>query len=213
MPTSLLGGPDDDNKPADEEATPAEEPTSESGSDESAGDSDEEAETPANDVTPETRPTEETPEDDAHPTPEKSESAEEDEPKDRTLLTSAPVAANEAFTVLEDEQLVVPAPDILVNDSDADGDALTVTATGIPSHGTLDFAPDGSFAYTTNPAFRGTDTFSYDLSDGNFIEEGNVTINVTDAAANQPPVANAVSAAAPPASAPPSRSTCRNTET
>ena len=53
---------------------------------------------------------------------------------------SAPVANNDSYTTNEDTALVVPAPGVIGNDTDADGDPLTATLVGVvPTDGT--FAP------------------------------------------------------------------------
>ena len=58
---------------------------------------------------------------------------------------------------------------ILANDSDTDGDTLSVNTTPVSnvSNGTLALNADGSFTYTPNPGFVGADTFTYEISDGN----------------------------------------------
>lgn len=57
---------------------------------------------------------------------------------------------------------------LLVNDSDADNDPLTVILTPLqpPSAGTLLLQADGSFSYSANAGFVGTDSFTYQISDG-----------------------------------------------
>jgi VCBS repeat-containing protein len=62
---------------------------------------------------------------------------------------------------------VLTANSVLANDSDSDGDALTVTSHTSPSHGTLTINADGSFTYTPDSSFAsiGTDSFTYTASD------------------------------------------------
>ena len=55
---------------------------------------------------------------------------------------------------------------VLVNDTDADGDALGVTLVEDVQHGTLDLRADGTFSYTPDDNFVGTDSFQYAASDG-----------------------------------------------
>ncbi|MGE0084616.1 MAG: SdrD B-like domain-containing protein [Desulfococcaceae bacterium] len=55
---------------------------------------------------------------------------------------------------------------VLPNDSDPDGDPLTVTDFTQPGNGTVVLSPDGTFTYTPNPGFTGTDTFTYTIDDG-----------------------------------------------
>ena len=56
--------------------------------------------------------------------------------------------------------------DVLGNDTDVDGDPLSVTGASALS-GTVTVNPDGTLNYTPNLNFNGTDTISYDISDGN----------------------------------------------
>jgi VCBS repeat-containing protein len=70
---------------------------------------------------------------------------------------------------------------VLVNDSDADGDALTVNTTPVvgPTDGTLTLLADGTFTYTPDANFNGTDSFTYEVSDGNGgSSQATVTISV-----------------------------------
>jgi large repetitive protein len=90
-----------------------------------------------------------------------------------------------------------PVPgNVLTNDYDPDGDDLTVTTTPVtpPSNGTLVLDPDGSYTYTPNTGFTGTDTFVYEVCDnGNpqLCDQATVTITVTETTlGNDPPVAN-----------------------
>jgi hypothetical protein len=53
----------------------------------------------------------------------------------------------------------------LSNDSDLDGDILSITTFGQPQHGTVLLAADGLFYYTPNAGFEGSDLFSYQVCD------------------------------------------------
>jgi hypothetical protein len=66
--------------------------------------------------------------------------------------------------------------DALANDSDKDGDALTIT--GIPSQGEHGSASvkNGALIYSPKPGFNGEDAFTYEISDGN---GGKATARVT----------------------------------
>ena len=59
-----------------------------------------------------------------------------------------------------------PASGVLANDTDADSNALTATLVSGPAHGVLTLNSDGSFLYTPNAYFNGTDSFMYQASDG-----------------------------------------------
>jgi VCBS repeat-containing protein len=82
------------------------------------------------------------------------------------LLQSAPAAVDDGYSVDEGETLNVPAPGVLGNDSDADGDALTAALASDATNGTLTLNDDGSFTYTPKADFRGTDSFTYRANDG-----------------------------------------------
>ena len=70
-------------------------------------------------------------------------------------------------------------PGVTHNDSDPDNDALTALLFDPPDNGVLSLNPDGSFTYSPNVDFNGTDSFSYVANDG--LAESNigtVVINV-----------------------------------
>ena len=77
-----------------------------------------------------------------------------------------PVVNDDAFSVKEDQTLTVDVPGVLLNDSDTEGDPLTVSLVTSPANGTLTLNPDGSFTYEPNRNFNGTDSFTYKASDG-----------------------------------------------
>ncbi len=68
------------------------------------------------------------------------------------------------------------------NDTDPDGDALTVTAGTFATSqgGSVTIAADGSFTYRSPLGFEGADTFSYTLSDGFLTAPGSATVNVAE---------------------------------
>jgi VCBS repeat-containing protein len=79
-----------------------------------------------------------------------------------------PTAGNDSFKINSGQsQLTVNAPGVLANDSDADGDPLTTALVTGPSYGSLSLAPDGSFTYSPGSSFAGSDSFTYQTSDGN----------------------------------------------
>lgn len=71
-------------------------------------------------------------------------------------------------------------PGVLANDSDPEGDPLTASLETGPANGTIVFNADGSFTYTHNAGFVGTDTFTYRVSDGSGSAVGVVSIRVID---------------------------------
>ena len=98
------------------------------------------------------------------------------------VTNHAPVANNDSYTMVHDRTLDVPAPGVLGNDTDADGDNLTASVVSNVNHGSLTLNPDGSFTYTPNAGFVGTDSFSYQASDGAQNSTASVTIQVTNKA-------------------------------
>jgi large repetitive protein len=81
---------------------------------------------------------------------------------------------------------------VLANDSDPDDDPITVTSNTDPANGTLTGVnADGSFSYTPDPGYIGTDTFTYTIEDPSGVTDtATVTVDVTDPDANKAPVAN-----------------------
>jgi predicted outer membrane repeat protein len=78
----------------------------------------------------------------------------------------APTANDDTYTTSRNTPLVVAAPGVLGNDSDADGDSLTAVLESGPSNGTLTLNANGSFTYTPNHGFGGQDSFTYRATDG-----------------------------------------------
>ncbi|MGN6511309.1 MAG: Ig-like domain-containing protein [Chitinophaga sp.] len=83
-----------------------------------------------------------------------------------TPVNEKPEAVDNAYTLTEDTELSVPAPGLLANDSDPDGDTLTVAVITPPAQGTLTPGPGNSFTYTPSPDFFGSDTTYYTITDG-----------------------------------------------
>ncbi|WP_033371113.1 Ig-like domain-containing protein, partial [Caldimonas manganoxidans] len=77
-------------------------------------------------------------------------------------VNDAPVAQPDAATTAEDTPVTIA---VLANDSDVDGDALSVSAASA-THGAVLIHADGSLTYTPNANFHGTDTITYTVSDG-----------------------------------------------
>ena len=96
-----------------------------------------------------------------------------------------PNAVDDSATVDEDNSVGVA---VLSNDSDPDGDTLTLQSYGQPSNGSV--SDNGSLiTYTPDANFNGTDSFNYTINDGN----GNTdtaTVFVTINAVNDNPVAS-----------------------
>ena len=73
------------------------------------------------------------------------------------------------------------------NDTDADGDTLTAILITNVTHGSLTLNADGSFVYTPNANYNGTDTFVYRAIDG-FDQSADTTVTITIDPVNDAPV-------------------------
>ena len=101
---------------------------------------------------------------------------------------TAPTAVDDAYDTPQDTVLSVEAPGVLGNDTDAEGDDLTAVLNSDPSSGSVSLNANGSFDYTPNGGFTGSDSFTYLADDGRGgSAEANVTITVTPALASQCP--------------------------
>ena len=117
-------------------------------------------------------------------------------------VNDAPVANNDSATTDEDTPVTV---NVVANDTDVEGDTLTVSAVTQGANGTVTFA-GGCVTYTPNGNFNGSDSFTYTVSDGNGGTD-TATVNVTVNPVNDAPVA-ADDSARPPTKTLRSRSTC-----
>jgi VCBS repeat-containing protein len=88
------------------------------------------------------------------------------------------VAVNDGYTVTEDSILSLPAPGVLANDTDANGDLLAATVLSGPAHGALTVNLDGSFTYTPDAHYSGADSFTYGVDDGRGGKD-TATVNLT----------------------------------
>jgi VCBS repeat-containing protein len=81
------------------------------------------------------------------------------------------VAGDDNYTTDEDTPFTATlgVDDLLQNDSDLDGDSLMVNMTPVSgvSNGTLALNANGTFTYTPDTNFSGSDSFTYEVSDGN----------------------------------------------
>ena len=83
-----------------------------------------------------------------------------------TNVPDAPETQDDAYATDRDTPLVIPAPGVLGNDTDYDGDPLAATLASPPTNGGVVLNPDGSFTYTPNPGHVGSDSFTYTADDG-----------------------------------------------
>ena len=104
-------------------------------------------------------------------------------------VNARPAAVADSYAVVEDNSLSVGAPGLLGNDSDPEDDALSAVLVAGPADGTLVLAGDGSFDYTPDDDFAGSDSFTYAANDG--LQNSNlVSVSINVSAVNDPPVAS-----------------------
>ncbi|WP_197472860.1 cadherin-like domain-containing protein, partial [Oleiphilus sp. HI0123] len=76
---------------------------------------------------------------------------------------SEPTALADTANTEEDTSIII---DVLANDSDIDGDSLSISSASA-SYGSVLINGDGTLNYTPNADFNGLDSISYEVSDGN----------------------------------------------
>ena len=101
-----------------------------------------------------------------------------------TAINDAPNAVDDSYTTDEDTPL---AGNVLANDTDAEGDSLSATLVAGPTHGTLVLNSDGTFTYTPDADYTGTDSFTYTAGDAALTDSALVTVSITSV--NDVPVA------------------------
>ena len=117
----------------------------------------------------------------------------------RDVLGLAPEPAADAYATDEDTPLNVASPGVLANDSDPDGDTLAAALVSGPQYGRLELRGDGSFSYTPDPDYNGSDTFSYRATDDT-LHSDPVTVTIQVSPVDEPPPP-AGPASTPPAAA------------
>ncbi|HEV2828227.1 MAG TPA: Ig-like domain-containing protein [Pyrinomonadaceae bacterium] len=104
-----------------------------------------------------------------------------------TNVQDAPDAVNDSATIAEDSG--ANAVDVRANDSDLDGDTLTVTAVTQGTHGSVAITGGGTgVSYTPVANFFGNDSFTYTINDGQGGSD-TATVSVTINNVNDAPVA------------------------
>ena len=102
-----------------------------------------------------------------------------------TCVNDAPVAGDDTNATAEDTPV---GGSVSGNDTDVDGDALTFSNASDPAKGSVTLNPDGGYTYTPDANFCGSDSFTYDASDGTVADSATVTVNVS--CVNDAPAAN-----------------------
>jgi len=87
----------------------------------------------------------------------------------------APVATNDSVTITSIAAVTIP---VLVNDYDPEGSAITVVAIGQGLKGSASLNANGSITYVPSKSFKGSDTFTYSISDGQVTATASVTVTL-----------------------------------
>ena len=89
----------------------------------------------------------------------------------------APLAVDDGlFIGVQSYDLTILRSDLLANDSDPDGDVISLISLGSAGIGSVAFDADGNIVYSVDSTFVGNDTFTYTISDGS--EEATATVTV-----------------------------------
>jgi cysteine-rich repeat protein len=105
---------------------------------------------------------------------------------DVRAVNDAPVAVDDALPIQADGQVAISTAAVLANDSDVDGDALTVIGVGPATHGTVSLSGD-TIAFAAAAGYEGVASFAYTISDGALQATATASLTVIDG--NDPPVA------------------------
>ncbi|CAE6906039.1 COG2931 RTX toxins and related Ca2 -binding proteins [Vibrio sp. B1ASS3] len=90
-------------------------------------------------------------------------------------VNDAPIASDDSTTTDEDTPVTI---DVLLNDTDVDGDTLTIVNASVPAEqGTVEIV-DGKLVFTPAENFNGEATISYTVSDGTLEDEAEVSVTV-----------------------------------
>ena len=92
-----------------------------------------------------------------------------------TPLPDPPVARDDEAVTTRDTPVSI---DVLGNDSDPDGDSLTVAGFTQPTNGSVTGNADGTLRYTPDSGFAGNDSFTYSASDGSSARTASVSLQV-----------------------------------
>jgi hypothetical protein len=87
---------------------------------------------------------------------------------DASTANTAPIANNDnGFSAIQNSAITIAATDVLSNDTDPDGDALSVTGASNAVNGTVSYsAQNNAFTFTPTAGYTGTASFSYTVTDG-----------------------------------------------
>ena len=93
-------------------------------------------------------------------------------------VNDAPVANNDSVVTTKNKAKAVL---VLANDSDVEGDELSIDSATSEVHGTTAIQANNTVIYTPEPDFVGEDSFEYTVKDGvSGVDTATVTISVND---------------------------------
>lgn len=92
-------------------------------------------------------------------------------------FNAAPIAAADSAVMEADEQLLISVGTLLANDSDPDGDSLTVTSVDAPQNGAVSLS-GGLVTFTATDGYSGPASFNYTVDDGAG-NQATTTVNIT----------------------------------
>lgn len=104
-----------------------------------------------------------------------------------TAVNDAPAAQDDSAVTDEDTPVTIG---VLANDSDVDGDAISITSVSQPANGTATVNPDGTITFAPEPNFNGNTAFTYTISDASG-ETAQAAVTVSVNAVNDMPIAAA----------------------
>ena len=103
------------------------------------------------------------------------------------ILSSLPSHQTAALSVVEDQNVSIPASSLLGNDTDADGDTLSISSVQGAVHGSVALV-GGNVVFTPSANYSGPASFTYTISDGKG-GSATATVNLVVTPVNDAPVA------------------------
>lgn len=103
-------------------------------------------------------------------------------------VNDAPLALGETLAATEDTIALIPQALLLANDSDVEGETLSITTVTNSVHGTVNLDADGTVRFTPEANFHGEASFDYTVADTSG-GTAQATATLAIAAVNDVPVA------------------------
>ena len=97
-------------------------------------------------------------------------------------VNEPPVATDDTASTVSDVAVDI---DVLANDTDPEGQLLTITGTTQGANGTVSINPDGTLRYLPDDGFTGSDSFTYDVTDGTSTVGATVDVTVSSQSLNE----------------------------